>query len=186
MSTIPRASAGRTAISVEEYLRLEEEGSERNEYVAGEVYALSGASKRHNRIILNIAARLHEQTRGGPYEVYVAEVKLRAATDVIYYPDVMVACDPRDEHALMVDTPCLVVEVISPSTGTTDRREKLAAYKRIPSLQAYLIVDQDERRVERHWREKEEWWVQEIAEQGAVPIPCPATELSLAEIYERI
>jgi Uma2 family endonuclease len=185
MSTISRA-AGRIALSVEEYLRLEEASLERNEYVAGQIYALAGASLRHNRILGNIFGRLWAVARGGPCRVYAAEVKLRAADDVIYYPDVMVACGSETGHPLLEHAPCLVVEVISPSTGAIDRREKLAAYKRLPSLQAYLIVDQDQRRVERYWREEGEWWEQEIAEQGVVPIPCPATQLSLEEIYEGV
>jgi Uma2 family endonuclease len=135
MSTMPR-TPGRTAISVEEYLRLEEASPERNEFVAGQIHALAGATLRHNRILGNVFARLWTAARGGPCRVCAAEVKLRVAEDVIYYPDVMVACGSAGGDPLMEDAPCLVVEVISPSAGPIDRREKLAAYKRLPSLQA--------------------------------------------------
>jgi Uma2 family endonuclease len=91
--------------------------------------------------------------------VYSESVKLRVADDVIYYPDVMVACGPEGDDPLVEDDLCLVVEVVSRSTETTDRREKLAAYKRMPGLEAYLIFSQN-------------------------PVPCPETELSLAQIYE--
>jgi Uma2 family endonuclease len=174
-------------LSVEDYLELEEMSSVRHEYIAGRIYALSGASKRHNQIALNIAGRLLSATRGGPCRIYMSDVKLRAAEDVIYYPDVMVACGPEGEHPLIEDAPCLVVEVISPSTETIDRREKLAAYKRIPTLQAYVIVDQDMRRVERHWRDPEGvWWDADLVGEGRVPLPCPEVELTLDEIYEGV
>jgi Uma2 family endonuclease len=185
MSTVQHAIA-RGDVTVEEYLRLEEASPERNEYVAGRIYALSGASKRHNRIVFNIAKHLDHAAGSGPCVVYLAEVKLRASEDAIYYPDVIVACDPGGGHPYIEDRPCLVVEVISPSTGMVDRREKLAAYKRIASLQGYLIVEQEERLVEWHWRKDGGWWTQEFAGQGTIAVPCPACELSLAEIYEGV
>ena len=185
MSTTRRTSA-RRALDLAEYLRIEERSVLRHEWVGGRVYALSGATRRHNRILGNIFALLWTVARGGPCRVYAAEVKLSPAPDTIYYPDVMVACAPEGEDELIEYEPCLVVEITSRGTRAIDRREKLAAYKRIPGLQAYLIVDQKKRRVERHWRENGDWWEQEIVEQGAVPVPCPACELSLDEIYEGV
>jgi Uma2 family endonuclease len=85
---------------------------------------------------------------------------------------------------LVEDAPCLVVEVASPSTAVIDRREKLVAYKRIPTLEAYVIVEQDERRVQRHWRDDQGvWWDAEVSGQGQVPFPCPETTPTLDEIY---
>ena len=110
--------------------------------------------------------------------------ELRAAEDTIYYPDVMVTCEP-EEDPLVENYPCLVVEVASPSTESIDRREKMLAYRKIPTLQAYLIVAQDERRVERFWRDESgEWRQGEAVGEGFVPIPCPEAKLPLAEIYE--
>lgn len=174
-------------ISLEEYLRLEESASVRHEYVDGEVHALAGASLRHNRIVVNIATRLHTVARGGPCRVYVEAVKLRAARNVIYYPDVMVACGPEGDDPLVEHAPCLVVEVLSPSTQETDRREKALVYKGIPGLRAYVIVHQDMRRVERHWRDDDgAWWHADVAFEGRVPIPCPEVVLTLDELYEGI
>ncbi|MCA1687107.1 MAG: Uma2 family endonuclease [Actinobacteria bacterium] len=171
--------------TVEEYLALEEESAVRHEYVAGMIYAHAGATKRHNRIALNIAARLIEAARGGSCRVYSSDVKLRAADDVFYYPDVMVVCGPENDESLYEDAPCLVVEVVSPSTESVDRREKAFTYRKIPSLHAYLIVDQDRRWVERHWRDESgEWRQGGVADEGSIPIPCPETRLSLDEIYE--
>src|SRR5919197_6022526 len=136
-------------MSMGDFLRLEGASPPRHEYVAGEVYALSGATRRHNRIAGNIFARLWTAARGGPCRVYMSDVKLHVARDVIYYPDVMVACGPEGNDPLIEHAPCLVVEVISPSTEMIDRREKAMVYKGIASLKAYLIVHQDCRRVER-------------------------------------
>ena len=165
---------------------MEETASVRHEYVGGMVYAMGGATRRHNSIALNIATRLLAAARGGPCRVYMEAVKLRV-DDVIYYPDVMVACGPEDEDPLIENAPCLVVEVASPSTESIDRREKMLAYRSIPTLQAYLIVNQQDKRVERYWRDKDGEWRQgeAVGEGSKVPIPCPGPfELTLPEIYE--
>jgi Uma2 family endonuclease len=173
------------SLAFDEYLKLEESATVRHEYVGGEIFAMVCATKRHNRIIGNIFGRLWGATRGGACRVYSESVKLRVADDVIYYPDVMVACGPEGDDPLVEDAPCLVVEVASPSTETTDRREKLAAYKRMPALEAYLIISQDRKWVERHFRAGNGTWRRaDLVDEGHFPVPCPETELSLTQIYE--
>ena len=172
-------------VSVEEYLRLEEASAVKHEYVAGEITALAGASRRHNRIAGNIFARLLAASRNSSCRVYISDVKLRAAEDVFYYPDVMVACGPEPENPFVETAPCLLVEVTPPTTQVVDRREKLLIYKRIPTLKAYLVVHQDARRVERHWRDETgAWRYADLVREGRVPLPCPEIELALGEIYE--
>jgi Uma2 family endonuclease len=174
-------------VSVEEYLRLEKASPVRHEYVGGIIYALAGASKRHSRIVLNIATRLVPAARGGPCRVYDHDVKVRAAADLFYYPDLSVSCADDPGHPLIEEAPCLVVEVTSPSTERIDRREKLMAYQQIRTLQAYLIVDQERRRVERHWRDPDGIWQrEEFTGSGHLAVPCPQTPLSLDEIYEGV
>jgi Uma2 family endonuclease len=174
-------------LSVEEYLRLEEMSSVKHEYVGGVIHALAGASKRHNQIAGNIYARLRAAARGGPCRVYIGDVKVRVTDDVYYYPDIVVSCSSESADPYVEDEPCLVVEVASPSTESTDRREKAAAYRRIPTLKAYLIVHQNRRRVERHYRDEDgSWWHAEVAGEGSVPLPCPEIRLSLDEIYEDV
>jgi Uma2 family endonuclease len=173
------------SLTVDEYLKLEESSTVRHEYVGGEIFARVGATKRHNRIIGNIFGHLWGAARGGACRVYSEGVKLRISGDVIYYPDVMVACGPEGDDPLVEDAPCMVIEVASPGTEATDRREKLAAYKRMPGLEAYLIVAQDQRWVERHFRVEDGTWRRaDLLDEGRFPIPCPETELSLAQIYE--
>jgi Uma2 family endonuclease len=164
---------------------MEEASSTKHEYVAGEVYALSGATQRHNRIAMNIAAQLWAAARDGGCRVYGSDMRVRIGNDAVYYPDVQVACDPADNESLFTKNPCVVVEVLSPSTSSIDPREKLLVYKRIESLRAYIIVFQDQRRVLRHYRAEGNNWFDALhGADSKVPFPCPEVELTLADIYQ--
>ena len=174
-------------LTAADYLALEADGSVRHEYVGGLMHPRAESSKRHNLIAGNVARLLSDAAGDGPCRGYMSDVKLRVGEDVYYYPDVMVACGPEGKDAFVEEAPCLVVEVVSPSTAVIDRREKLVAYKRIPTLEAYVIVEQDARRVQRHWRDEQGvWWDAEVSGQGRVPLPCPETTLTLDEIYAGI
>ena len=183
-------AAPQEPLSVEEYLELEQMSEVRHEFVAGEAHAHAGGTRRHNRITMNTLVALWNAAHESDCQVYGSDMMLRTAEDVFYYPDVMVVCPPENssggDQDLFEDSPCLVVEVTSPSTENIDRREKLLAYRNITSLKAYLIVDQRELRVERHWRDESgRWWRAEaVGTEGIVPIPCPEIELTLPQIYE--
>lgn len=125
-------------VSVEEYLRIEEASELRHEYVSGALYAMVGATRSHHRLVRRIVRLLEDGTAGGPCEVASEAVKVQARVDQIYYPDIVVTCDPADDNELMIVSPCLVAEVLSPSTAAIDRREKGAAYRRLPSLRSTL------------------------------------------------
>ena len=182
-SMVERAAA-QGSLSIEDYLDMEKTATVRHEYVAGEVYAMVGVSRRHSRIAGNIFRLLAVAASSGPCRVHQSDMKLQIE-DVFYYPDVMVACEDEPEDPYYEDSPCLVVEVVSPGTESTDRREKLAAYRRIPGLKAYLIVDQARMRVERHFRDEEGAWRRgDLVDEGRFSLSCPETSLSLAEIYE--
>lgn len=174
-------------MSLEEYLAFEETNSAKLEYVDGHVYAMSGAHSRHERIAGNVFARLWLAAGDGPCRAYGSNLKVRAPKDRVYYPDVMSVCTARDDDGLIVDDPCLLVEVTSPSTARTDHTEKLDAYRQIPSLQAYLVVEQNRREVH-HWRRapNDEWRQECVAGHGSVVVPCPAVILTLDEIYARV
>ena len=173
--------------TVQEYLEMEETASVRHEYVGGMIYTQAGADRQHNQIAGNVFGLLWNTAREGPCRVYQNDMKLRTVDDVFYYPDVMVVCESVGESSVYEEGPCLIVEVASSSTESIDRREKMLAYKKIPTLRAYLIVAKDERRVERHWRDDEGEWRQGevVGEDGVVPIPCPGPiRLTLDEVYE--
>lgn len=176
-------------IPVEDYLAMDEASEDaRLEYAAGHVFALAGASRRHAVIAANLTAFLHDATSRGDCQVYAADMRLRVSEDLYFYPDVMVACGPRSGTDRDETEPVLLVEVLSGSTVHRDLGLKLAAYRAIPSLRAYLVVYQDERKVESHWREHEDApWRNEVA-RGETTIKLGALgglQIALAEVYAR-
>src|SRR5688572_1814878 len=185
-----RESSPLRTMTVEEYFQFEESSPIKHEYVAGEVYAMSGATARHNLIAGTIFGLLLGAEQGGPCRVFVNDIRLEAAGDKYYYPVIAVVCTPVAELDIVARGPCVVVEVTSPSTARIDRGEKLDAYRRIPTLRAYLIVGHRRRRVERHWRgtPNGEWFRDEIVgDAGApIPVPCLDVDLTLDAIYRRV
>ena len=164
------AAPQRTGISGDEYLAWESEQEGKHEFLGGEIFAMVGASDRHVTIALNLASAIRECLRGGPCRVYMSDMKLRVeAVDAWLYPDVIVTCDPADHQRDMDKlAPILIVEILSPSTEAFDRGKKFAAYRRIPSLSEYLLVDPDSSRVELYRRNAENQWVLH-APQGDAP-----------------
>ena len=174
-------------LSVDEYLQLEASSTTKHEFVDGQVYAFAGATDRHNLIVTNISGQLWLATRRGPCQVFSSAMKLQVKTDLLsrfYYPDVMVTCREEGDKLYRV-APVLLVEVMSPSTASTDRREKLLAYQGIPELRDYLIVSADERYLERYRRDDTEgWWYHEYRRDGTIKLPYLGLELTLDDIYE--
>lgn len=174
-------------MTMEEYLAFEENSLLRHEYVAGEVFVLAGTTTRHNLITLNLARLLHGAAKRRGCRVFSEAVMLRAAQDRMYYPDILVACGKAAEVEQIVDAPAVIVEVTSPSTRATDRREKLDAYQRIPSLATYLIVEQRRRQVFVYARGSNgEWSREEIVGAGEIVIASLGARITLDEIYEDV
>ncbi len=153
---------------------------------------MSGESRTHNEVAGNLYARLRTARRGGACRVSFESVRLVAAEGVEYYPDVMVACGPPPDDPYIEIAPCLVVEVLSPSTRRTDQREKGSAYRALDSLAAYVIVHQPERRIEWYTRDKADgsWGVADLVGIGMITLPCPPSAdaapvtMTFDEIYE--
>lgn len=171
-------------MSVEEYLTCEQKGDVRHEYVNGYSYALTGGSSRHNRIAGNIYVHLWQLAQGKPCRVYQEGMKLRTSESTFYYPDVMAVCNKPEPDPFFEAEPCILVEVLSPSTQSTDLREKLTAYKSLPSVQTYLIVEA-ERLAVRHISKGEDgrWRQQDLTGDGDIALPCLGGVLSLPQIY---
>ena len=182
----PNTHSAQRLLSLEEYLRWEDRNTVKHEYVRGEVYAMSGRTKRHARIAGNILARLVTATRGGRCQVFGSDMKVRAREDVAYYPDVSVECGEFDAEDVISEQPVLVVEVTSRGTMRVDRGEKLDNYRQISSLQSYLIVDQNRRRVSHHFRTPAGWLAQEFEGAEIIRLACLNVDLALDEIYESI
>jgi Uma2 family endonuclease len=133
-------------VSVEEYLRYEADGRIRHEYIAGEIFAITGASLEHNLIAGNVFAAVAAHSRGGPCMAFMSDFKLRMKNnmdDIFYYPDVMVACGREGVEKYYLRNPKLIVEVLSPTTEAIDRREKALHYRQIPSLEEYILIAQE-------------------------------------------
>lgn len=171
------------AVSFEEYLALEAASGVKYEYLDGELYAFAGGTRRHNQVCANIIATLHAVAQGSSCVVYGSDQKVRVSERAYYYPDVTIVCEP-DPDPLLVMKPCLVVEVLSPSTASTDRREKLLEYRGCPTLKDYLIVDPERRTVERHFRAGNGAWWREQYEDGVMPIGClPGVFVTLESFF---
>ncbi len=133
-------------LSLDDFLAWEETQTERHEFVRGEVFAMVGARRVHGIVSGNIFATLRQQLRGSPCRAFTESMKLKAADNALFYPDVFVTCDPGDLRTEYLFTaPTVVVEVLSPSTEGYDRGQKFTWYRRLTSLQEYLLVDPDTR-----------------------------------------
>jgi Uma2 family endonuclease len=170
------------SVSVEEYLRSEAASPVKREYVRGAVRALAGASDRHNRLALRVAARLLDAAEARGCAVYISDMRLRVTEDVYYYPDIMVVCaddlDPFEKRE-----PCLVVEVLSPSTRVVDLGEKRLAYTGLKSLQAYLLFDSAHAWAAGYYRTAEGFEERRWAGDGEIEVPCAGIALELAELH---
>ena len=177
--------AAQGPITFDEYLRLEERSPLRHEYVGGRIFVLQGSTARHNRIALNIGERLRAAAGGGPCSTYAIDLKVRAARDRVYYPDVVLVCTAHDCDTLVIEEPCLIVEVTSPSTRRTDRGEKVDAYLALPSLRAYVVVEHDRPYVTLYARPGlgDTWDREELVTTGTMTLPCLDSSLSLEAIY---
>jgi Uma2 family endonuclease len=174
-------------ISLAEYLEQEKDSPVRHEYVDGQIYAMAGASARHNRIALNLASRLNDQLNDGPCEVFISDMKVSADPVVYYYPDVVVTCDPPGGDPYVRTQPHLLMEVVSPSTERIDRHEKFLAYRRVPSLQEYVLVLQDRMQVEVYRRQGEEWPREMFTQpEDRVHFASVGLTVSVSEIYRNV
>ena len=137
-------------MSPQEYLDWEERQPIKYEYINGEVFAMTGGTIPHNAIAVNLTTALRNHTKGGPCRVYMADAKVGISDKgPFHYPDVMVTCDQRDKKARKVIChPCLIAEVLSPSTERYDRGQKFQQYRRISSLREYLLISAEQMTVE--------------------------------------
>lgn len=186
------ASQPKTFLTSEEYLTLERKAEYKSEYVNGEVYAMVGASRRHNLITGNIFGELREQLKKRRCEVYTSDMRVRVpATNLYTYPDVIVVCgEPKfeDEHVDTLLNPTVIVEVLSPSTASYDRTKKFGYYRTIKSLAEYLLVAQDEYKVEQYTRQADNrWLLSDISSlEGMVNLDSLQCALLLADIYDKV
>ena len=174
---------------LDEYLALERETEIRHEYLDGEIVAMGGASRRHNRLVLNLGAVLLAHLRGTPCRIDANDLKvIVAAANRVYYPDLVVSCsDLGDEIDDYTEShPCLIAEVLSPSTETIYRTEKRMNYQRLDSLEDYVLIAQNEPRVEVYSRALDGWTCTAYGADERILLPSIDLELPMATLYEGV
>lgn len=181
-------------VSREEYLEREEKALTKNEYRAGEIVAMAGASPNHIELMFSLGSELRALAKPKGCRLYGADLRLRIErADIYTYPDLAVACgSPRfnSDRPPALLNPVLIAEVLSASTQDYDRGEKFAHYRTIPSFREYLLVSADEARVEHYWRDDPDaaiWHFEDVRGRDvSLRIRTLEADLSLARVYELI
>ncbi|MEH1904303.1 MAG: Uma2 family endonuclease [Nostoc sp.] len=177
-----------TLMSAEEYLLWESTQEERYEYWDGEVVMMSGATRNHNRISANFFKLLDDALAERSCEVYIVDVKVQVEPEQKYfYPDVVVTCDERDDDPQLIQYPCLIIEVLSPSTEAADRGKKFAKYRQSPTLQEYVLVQVAQPSVEVFRRnEQGKWVLSEYNLDERLRLESVDVEIAIAHLYRQV
>jgi len=181
-----------TFLTPEQYLEIERKAEFRSEYYRGEMFAMSGASVVHNRLVLRVLRELANQLRNGPCEPFPSDMRVFVpATSLYTYPDAVVVCgEPRlaDAHLDTLLNPSLLVEVLSPSTEAYDRGRKFEHYQSIESLREYLLVASDRIHADLYTREPDGRWFLTSASrlEDVVALRSVGCRLKLTDLYEKI
>ena len=184
----------KTIFTVEEYFKIEEESEIRHEYLNGELFAMAGGSDIHNEIVNNtfFSLRSNLTIKSSGCKIYTENVKLELQKDQYYvYPDLMLTCNQEDsQERYFKRNPLLIVEVLSPSTLSYDKGgKKFHHYLKIPSLEYYLLISQEEVRVECFSRVEngQGWYYQVFESLGArILFKKLGMEINLKDIYQGI
>jgi Uma2 family endonuclease len=180
-------TAEQLKISIDDYLEGELVSDVKHEYVNGEVYAMAGARRAHNLISMTLANLLYNHLRDTPCRVFVADMKvgiLTATDDCFYYPDVQVSCEKNGNDHYNAE-PKLIIEVLSDSTERKDRVEKFYTYRKLASLEEYVLVAQDCLRIE-IYRRRNGWDVELLGEEQSFQFESVGLALVVADVYRDV
>lgn len=182
---------GTDYMTAAEYLELERKAEFKSEYIAGRMYAMSGVSREHSLIAGNLYGEIRTQLRGRNCEAHIAEMRFKVNPSGMYtYPDVVAVCGEARFEDTQVDTlinPTVIIEVLSLSTEAYDRGEKFAHYRRVEALREYVLVSQEQLRIEHYRREGSEWVLTEISDpDGTLNLPSIDCHVAVSAIYEKI
>jgi Uma2 family endonuclease len=175
--------------SPEEYLALERQAEYKSEYLNGEIFAMAGASPNHVKIVTNIVGEFYGQLKGRPCTTFSTDMRLKVSPTGLYaYPDVIVVCGEPVYDGDTLLNPTLIIEVLSPSTEAYDRGQKFAHYRKLQSLNEYMIIAQDQPYIE-HWvRQADNKWL--LSESNnlhdIISLPSIECHLALAAVYDRV
>ncbi len=172
-------------ITVEEYLNGELISEVKHEYVDGQVFAMAGASKNHERISGNFFAEFRSHLKGSTCESFGADLKIKTPLGSFRYPDCMVVCDDDSENEYYTTLPKIIVEVLSRSTRKTDETVKLIEYINIPTLEEYVIIEQDVVDVT-VYRKSDDWRSAHYFLGDKIHFESIDLTLSVKDIYDRV
>ncbi|XZE20514.1 Uma2 family endonuclease [Pirellulaceae bacterium SH449] len=179
-------------LSPQRYLAQERAASFKSEYYQGETFAMAGASREHNLIVANLVGELRQALKDSNYEVYPSEMRVKVSASGLYtYPDVTIACGKPEFEDNELDTllnPIVLIEVLSNSTEAYDRGTKAAHYRRLPSLQHYVLVSQYCCSVEIFSRSSDNIWTLSEASHltESLRLQSPQVAIPLTEVYRNI
>jgi len=170
-------------MSVEDYLAYEHDSEVRHELVGGYLYAMTGASDRHEEIAANLLALLHGHLTGTGCRVYGSNLKVRVGDD-FFYPDLFVRCAQERGDPYFKTDPVLIIEVLSPGTQRYDRGDKRLAYQSLPTLQEYVVLAQDEIRIEIQRRTATGWETEvQVSPSAAFTLRSVNLSAALSDVY---
>lgn len=181
-----------TKVTEEEYLAIDRAAEVRNEFLDGEMWAMSGASMRHSQLAMNLSGELHSALRSSNCQAFTSDLRVRVTPRRMYaYPDVTVVCGKpvlADDRQDILLNPAVIFEVLLPTTEKYDRGAKFRYYLTIDTLRDYILVDQFAMRVEQYTRGAEGTWTFRAYQQpeDQVKIDSISVSLALARIYDRV
>jgi len=178
------------AYTAQEYLAFERAAPYKSEFHDGQIFAMTGASRKHNLVSGNLYREISLQLKGRPCEAYINDMRVKAARAHSYhYPDIAVVCgrpELEDAHGDTLLNPAVIVEVLSPSTESYDRGGKFINYRKIASLREYLLVAQDQPRIERYAKRGDSWVLTEAEGlEAVIEIESIGCALALREVYDK-
>lgn len=186
------ASSAKPFLTPEQYLKQERAAEFRSEYLAGEVFAMSGATRYHGRIVMNAGAEIRDRLKKRTCNVYASDLRVYIPLTGLYtYPDVVVTCGEENYLDGEMDTllnPVLLIEVLSPSTSNYDRGDKFVHYRSIPSLSEYLTISQDKMMVEHRAKQPNQSWllIEYSKQDDRIHLESINVDLAMADLYEKV
>jgi len=176
-------------ISPEEYLRLDREALDiKYEYDDGQIYAMSGGSTSHSLLAGNMFTILKAHLRGGPCKAYTSDMRVYVSEEQYLYPDVSVSCDPKDTQEIkdILQSPRLIIEVLSPSTEMRDRTRKFAQYQQCPTIEEYVLVSQRCQQVDIFTRNGKRWMYQLFGPDEEIELLSLDIRFPIEMLYEDV
>ena len=186
------AAIAKSFISETEYLEIERKAEFKNEYYKGEIFAMAGATKEHNKIVAALIGELYAFLKGKGCDVFPSDLRVYNQDNGLYtYPDVTIVCGKEEYLDDKFDTllnPTVIFEVLSPSTEDYDRGTKFKLYRTIPSLKNYVIISSTEYSAEVYTRAEGDKWILSTTKNNDLSITISVIdyEMVLADVYAQV